>query len=120
MVLLAIIFLEDVVCVMTASESAMRAGTVRFVGLANFMTYRDVSFSPGPGFNIVVRPNGSGKSAIMSAITLCLGGDVSTLGRQSKTGEFVNVAASEQSKFAEIEVHLHKDLRQAGNLRRKS
>ena len=41
------------------------------VKLHNFLTYDDVEFRPGPYLNMVLGPNGTGKSSI--ACALCLG-----------------------------------------------
>lgn len=39
--------------------------------LLNFLTYGEVEFRPGPFLNLVLGPNGTGKSSI--ACALCLG-----------------------------------------------
>ena len=41
------------------------------VKLHHFLTYDDVEFRPGPYLNMVLGPNGTGKSSI--ACALCLG-----------------------------------------------
>ena len=43
--------------------------------LHNFMTYDDCSFEPGPGLNLVLGPNGTGKSSIVSALCVGLAGN---------------------------------------------
>ena len=40
------------------------------------------SFLSGPNFNVTVGPNGSGKSTVVTALSVCLGGDLSSLHRQ--------------------------------------
>ena len=45
---------------------------------------------PGPNFNVTVGPNGSGKSSIVSALSICLGGDLKSLNRQSDLKSLVN------------------------------
>ncbi len=69
------------------------------------MTFNDVTICPGRGFNVVVGPNGVGKSSIVSALTLGLGGDVSTLKRQARLADFVNTAAA-ANDTAEIGITL--------------
>jgi recombinational DNA repair ATPase RecF len=43
-------------------------GSLAYVRLKDFMTYKDSQFTFGQGFNVVIGPNGSGKSSIVSAI----------------------------------------------------
>ena len=43
-------------------------GAIVKMTMHNFMTYDDCSFQPGPGLNLVLGPNGTGKSSIVSAI----------------------------------------------------
>jgi DNA replication protein DnaC len=50
-------------------------GAIVKMKLQNFMTYDDCCFEPGPGLNLVLGPNGTGKSSIVSAICLGLNGD---------------------------------------------
>jgi len=64
-------------------------GSIRRVKLSNFLTYSDVEFSPGPRLNMVVGPNGTGKSTILCAICLGLGGEPRLLGRASDVETFV-------------------------------
>ena len=68
------------------------------------MTYVNETFWPGPNFNVVVGANGSGKSSIVTALCICLGGDLSYLNRQTDVSSLVNnnTGANE----AEIEVEL--------------
>jgi chromosome segregation ATPase len=73
------------------------------------MSYGCVEIRPGPGFNVVIGPNGSGKSSIVSAMTLGLGGDVRTLGRQKCLAEFVNNTGGAKDKVASIEVELARE-----------
>jgi ABC-type hemin transport system ATPase subunit len=46
-------------------------GSIVRVQLKNFLTYDFVEFKPGPYLNMVIGPNGTGKSSI--ACALCLG-----------------------------------------------
>ena len=48
-------------------------GAIVRVKLANFVTYTDVEFLPGPSLNMVIGPNGTGKSTLVCAICLGLG-----------------------------------------------
>jgi len=48
-------------------------GAIVRVDLHNFVTYTDVTFLPGPSLNMVIGPNGTGKSTLVCAICLGLG-----------------------------------------------
>jgi len=48
-------------------------GSIVRVKLTNFVTYTDVEFHPGPSLNMVIGPNGTGKSTLVCAICLGLG-----------------------------------------------
>ena len=48
-------------------------GSIVRVKLANFVTYTAVEFYPGPSLNMVIGPNGTGKSTLVCAICLGLG-----------------------------------------------
>lgn len=56
-----------------------RTGSIYRVRVVNFLTYDDTEIHPGPKLNVVIGPNGTGKSALTHAICLaCCGtpGDV--------------------------------------------
>ena len=48
-------------------------GSIVRVKLVNFVTYTAVEFFPGPSLNMVIGPNGTGKSTLVCAICLGLG-----------------------------------------------
>ena len=48
-------------------------GSIVRVKLTNFVTYTAVEFCPGPSLNMVIGPNGTGKSTLVCAICLGLG-----------------------------------------------
>lgn len=49
-----------------------RKGSVRRIKLHNFLTYDDTEFFPGPYLNVIIGPNGTGKSSIVCALALGL------------------------------------------------
>ena len=59
----------------TSRAPSMRhqPGSIVRVKLANFVTYTAVEFFPGPSLNMVIGPNGTGKSSLVCAICLGLG-----------------------------------------------
>ncbi|PQE05032.1 hypothetical protein CJF30_00004834 [Rutstroemia sp. NJR-2017a BBW] len=77
-------------------------GAILRVKLTNFITYDDAEFFPGPNLNMVIGPNGTGKSSLVCAFCLGLGADPKLLGRATKFGEFVKHGTSDA--FIEIEL----------------
>lgn len=69
--------------------ASYKPGSIRHVRLMNFLTYSDVEFNPGPRLNMVVGPNGTGKSTILCAICLGLGGEPPLLGRADDARTFI-------------------------------
>ncbi|KAI8318262.1 P-loop containing nucleoside triphosphate hydrolase protein [Martensiomyces pterosporus] len=59
------------------------------ISLRNFVTYDRIEISPGPHMNMIIGPNGTGKSTIVCAIALGLGEKTSVLGRAKDLSEFV-------------------------------
>ena len=47
-------------------------GSILRIKLQNFVTYDSVEFRPGPYLNMILGPNGTGKSSIACAIALGL------------------------------------------------
>ena len=56
-------------------EKGYRTGSIVKVQLKNFLTYDNADVYPGPRLNVVLGPNGTGKSALTHAICLACGGD---------------------------------------------
>ena len=79
-------------------------GAIVRVKVENFVTYEKAEFFLGPNLNMVIGPNGTGKSSLVCAICLGLGYPSSVLGRASAFGEFVKHGNDE----AEIEVELQR------------
>jgi structural maintenance of chromosomes protein 5 len=80
-----------------------RAGSIRRIRLFNFLSYSGVvEFCPGPRLNMVVGPNGTGKSTILNAICLGLGGDPKLLGRADDVRTFISHGESKGSVEIEL------------------
>jgi len=77
-------------------------GSIKRIKLTHFLTYRAVEFSPGPRLNMVIGPNGTGKSSILCAICLGLGGEPRLLGRADKVEAFIQNGETEA--MIELEV----------------
>mmetsp|Transcript_21036 Transcript_21036/g.67785 ORF Transcript_21036/g.67785 Transcript_21036/m.67785 type:complete len:1132 (-) Transcript_21036:50-3445(-) len=86
-----------------AQRRPYNTGMIRKVVMHNFLTYEDVEFSPGPRLNVIMGPNGTGKSSIVCAIALALGASPRILGRADNILEFVRTGKEEG--FVEVELH---------------
>ncbi|KAF4124634.1 Chromosome segregation ATPase [Geosmithia morbida] len=64
-------------------------GAIVRVTVENFVTYEKAEFFPGPNLNMVIGPNGTGKSSLVCAICLGLGYSPKHLGRAGSIKEFV-------------------------------
>lgn len=85
-------------------NSEYQPGAIVRVMVDNFVTYEHAEFLPGPNLNMVIGPNGTGKSSLVCAICLGLGYHPKHLGRASNVGEFVKHGKD----TATIEVELQK------------
>lgn len=64
-------------------------GILERVECYNFMCHNHFCVDLGPLINFIVGKNGSGKSAILTAITLCLGGKASSTNRGQSLKSFI-------------------------------
>ncbi|KAK3375984.1 P-loop containing nucleoside triphosphate hydrolase protein [Lasiosphaeria ovina] len=64
-------------------------GIIESITCVNFMCHQRLHCELGPLLNFIVGENGSGKSAILTAITLCLGGKASSTNRGGSLKSFV-------------------------------
>ena len=79
-------------------------GSLVRVKLKNFVTYTAAEFHLGPSLNMIIGPNGTGKSTLVCAICLGLGWASEHLGRAKEIGLFVKNGSTE----ADIEIELAK------------
>jgi hypothetical protein len=70
-------------------NTPMDTGIIERVDCYNFMCHEYFSIELGPLINFIVGKNGSGKSAILTAITLCLGGKASFTNRGQSLKSFI-------------------------------
>ncbi|KRT79012.1 hypothetical protein AMK59_7516, partial [Oryctes borbonicus] len=66
-----------------------KPGIILKICVTNFVTYTYAEMHPGPHLNMIVGSNGTGKSTIVAAIILGLGGNPKTVGRGSKVSEYI-------------------------------
>lgn len=85
-------------------KNSFQPGAIVRVGVQNFVTYEKAEFLPGPHLNMVIGPNGTGKSSLVCAICLGLGYSPKHLGRAGSIKEFVKHGKD----TATIEIELHK------------
>ncbi|EGN98432.1 hypothetical protein SERLA73DRAFT_109919 [Serpula lacrymans var. lacrymans S7.3] len=64
-------------------------GIIEHIEMHQFMCHRFLSFTFGPQINFIIGHNGSGKSAVLSAITVALGGKATSTGRGNGLKSFI-------------------------------
>ncbi|KAL8387282.1 hypothetical protein RB595_010025 [Gaeumannomyces hyphopodioides] len=90
--------------IVAAAQYEYQPGAILRVTVDNFVTYEHAEFYPGPNLNMVIGPNGTGKSSLVCAICLGLGYHSNVLGRATSYGEFVKHGKDK----ATIEIELQK------------
>ncbi|KAI0755297.1 P-loop containing nucleoside triphosphate hydrolase protein [Daedaleopsis nitida] len=77
-------------------------GIIEHIEMTQFMCHKFLTFSLGPQINFIIGHNGSGKSAVLSALTVALGGKATSTGRGSGLKSFIR----EGQQVAEVSVVL--------------
>nr|WJN25121.1 DNA repair protein [Pseudozyma flocculosa] len=72
-----------------ADQSTAQSGIVEKIELRNFMCHANFSIEFGPKLNFVMGRNGSGKSTILTALMIALGGKTSSTNRGSSLKDLV-------------------------------
>ncbi len=72
-----------------ANRAIAENGIIESVTCVNFMCHVRLHCELGPLLNFIVGENGSGKSAVLTALTLCLGGKASSTNRGGSLKSFV-------------------------------
>lgn len=80
------------------ANHAAENGILESIQCLNFMCHDNLHVELGPLLNFIVGENGSGKSAILTAITLCLGGKASSTNRGGSLKSFIK-EGREKSKL---------------------
>ncbi|PCH39760.1 nucleoside triphosphate hydrolase protein [Wolfiporia cocos MD-104 SS10] len=75
-------------------------GIIESLEMHHFMCHRFLTFKFGPQINFIIGHNGSGKSAVLSALTVALGGKATSTGRGSGLKSFIR----EGAEVAEVTV----------------
>lgn len=74
-----------------------RVGNLVRIEMNNFLTFANTVVLPGPRLNLIIGPNGTGKSSIVNAVCIVFGGKLSLLGRGGDLASFVRHGASDAS-----------------------
>ncbi|KAG5637884.1 hypothetical protein H0H81_002847 [Sphagnurus paluster] len=77
-------------------------GIIERIEMHNFMCHKYLTFDFGPQINFIIGHNGSGKSAVLSAITVALGGKSNSTGRGTGLKSFIK----EGQSVAEVTITL--------------
>ncbi|GAA5826271.1 hypothetical protein JCM11251_007234 [Rhodosporidiobolus azoricus] len=78
-------------------------GSIVRIACHSFLTYDNVEFRPGPALNMIIGPNGTGKSTIACAIAIGLGFPAKVLGRSTKLAQYCKNDSNEET-WIEIEL----------------
>ncbi|ADV21959.1 hypothetical protein I305_02004 [Cryptococcus gattii E566] len=73
--------------------TASSAGIIKSISLIDFMCHRHLTVDFGPRMNFVVGHNGSGKSAVLTAIAVALGGKANLTGRGTGLKDLIRTGA---------------------------
>lgn len=70
-------------------NAAADNGILESVSCSNFMCHGYLEVALGPLINFIIGHNGSGKSAVLTAITICLGGKATATNRGQSLKSFI-------------------------------
>ena len=76
-----------------AENLAAEAGILQTLTAQNFMCHKKLEVTFGPLINFIIGHNGSGKSAVLTGITICLGGKATSTNRGQSLKAFVREGA---------------------------
>ncbi|VDK72473.1 unnamed protein product, partial [Onchocerca ochengi] len=72
-------------------------GSITKIIFENFLTYEYMEILPGPNLNIIIGPNGTGKSTIICGLCLAVGGTPKLLGRSELLADYIKYGSDEGS-----------------------
>ncbi|RBR17624.1 uncharacterized protein FIESC28_06448 [Fusarium coffeatum] len=78
------------------------SGIIESITCFNFMCHERLHVDLGPLINFIVGENGSGKSAVLTALTLCLGGKASDTNRGGSLKSFVKEGTEQGSLVVKL------------------
>ncbi|POS76630.1 hypothetical protein DHEL01_v204967 [Diaporthe helianthi] len=86
---------------------AAQNGILESIECINFMCHKRLHVPLGPLLNFIVGENGSGKSAVLTAITLCLGAKASSTNRGGSLKNFIKEGADSSALIVKIKNQGH-------------
>ena len=89
----------------TATSTQFQTGQIVRIELTNWVTFDKTVIECEPGLNLIVGPNGTGKSSIVCAICLGLGGKPQSLGRGERAVDFIKYGRDS----AQIQIELYNE-----------
>ncbi|XP_042231794.1 structural maintenance of chromosomes protein 5-like [Homarus americanus] len=89
---------------MTNPDSRFKAGNICRIYVKDFLTFDEIEVRPNPHLNFIIGPNGTGKSTILCAICICLGGKPSITGRGKEVSDYVKHGKT--SAILETEIYV--------------
>ena len=93
-------------------EAGFQPGSIVRVAMRNFLTYTDAVAYPGPELNVILGPNGTGKSALTHAICLACGGAPKSIGRSDDITQFVKRNSEHEGiSYCEVDILTRADVR---------
>ncbi|GAA6015672.1 hypothetical protein JCM10207_008167 [Rhodosporidiobolus poonsookiae] len=87
----------------SGKDAGYVTGSIVRIKCHSFLTYDEVEFRPGPALNMIIGPNGTGKSTIACAIAIGLGFPAKVLGRSTKLTQYCKNDSNEET-WIEIEL----------------
>ncbi|CAO3616201.1 unnamed protein product [Cunninghamella blakesleeana] len=85
---------QQIVQPVSKSTEISESGTIAKIEVVNFMCHKYLKMSFGPKINFVIGHNGSGKSAILTALTIALGAKANSTNRGKNLSAFIREGAN--------------------------
>ncbi|KAL9114162.1 MAG: hypothetical protein Q9227_001934 [Pyrenula ochraceoflavens] len=86
----------------TGENTPAENGILESVQVINFMCHENFEYTLGPLINFICGKNGSGKSAILTALTLCLGAKASSTNRGGSLKDFIKQGKDQATIIVKI------------------
>ncbi|XP_045610449.2 structural maintenance of chromosomes protein 5 isoform X1 [Procambarus clarkii] len=74
---------------MADPDTCFKPGNICRIYIKDFLTFDEIEVRPKPHLNFIIGPNGTGKSTILCAICICLGGKPAVTGRGKELADYV-------------------------------
>jgi len=84
------------------ANRAAECGVIEEVQCKNFMCHANLTIRLGPLINFIIGHNGSGKSAVLTALQLCLGGKATSTNRGQSLKHFIKTGAEQATLTVKI------------------